>query len=469
MKKQKLRGKDLAAIGYADTEIRSLAMQLVGKAYKHDSAETQLNILRQVLENPNDFRQHKVLSPIALKMIDFQEETEIYAFSDKPFEIYGAEGIDVNAIQQMKQAMSLPITVNGALMPDAHHGYGLPIGGVLATENAIIPYGVGVDIGCRMCLSIFDAKSSFIDKNKGLLKKILEDNSRFGQQVFEDNKREDDIFDRKEFDDVQILRSLKDKAYTQIGSSGGGNHFVDFGWVDIADIDNELGLPVGKYLALLSHSGSRGMGAYIANTYTNIAMKKRNLPKTVAHLSWLNMNEQEGLEYWMAMNLAGDYASACHHHIHRRIQKALGVHTLQMIENHHNFAWKDTLPNGKEVFVHRKGATPAHKGELGIIPGSMTTPAFIVKGLGNSLSLNSAAHGAGRLFSRAKALNSFTNKMLKDELKKKEVELIGGGLDEAPFAYKDIHTVMEAQQSLVSVLATFYPRLVRMDDSGGGE
>lgn len=463
MKKEKLRGKDLVAIGYQDTAIRSLAMLLVGKGYKHTSKKEKLELLQQVAQQPKDYTQHTVLGPVAIKLLDEQAKVENYAFSDKPFTIYGANGIDESAKEQMKQAMSLPITADGALMPDAHYGYGLPIGGVLATKDAIIPYGVGVDIGCRMCLSIFDAQGSYIKDNTSQLKRIIQDNSRFGKTTFDDNKRNDAIFDRSEFKEIGLLRSLIDKAYQQIGSSGGGNHFVEFGWVEIKEANNDLNLPIGNYLALLSHSGSRGLGAKIANTYTNIAMKKRNLPKSTAHLSWLHMNEQEGQEYWIAMNLAGDYASACHHHIHRRIQKALGIKQLHQIENHHNFAWKEQLADGSAVFVHRKGATPAHKGAWGIIPGSMTAPAFIVRGLGNPQSINSASHGAGRAFSRRKAKESFTKKMLREVLKSNQVELIGAGLDEAPFAYKDIHTVMQAQQELVDIVAPFYPKIVRMD------
>lgn len=463
MKKEKLRGKDLVAIGYQDTAIRSLAMLLVGKGYKHTSKKEKLELLQQVAQQPKDYTQHTVLGPVAIKLLDEQAKVENYTFSDKPFTIYGANGIDESAKEQMKQAMSLPITADGALMPDAHYGYGLPIGGVLATKDAIIPYGVGVDIGCRMCLSIFDAQGSYIKDNTSQLKRIIQDNSRFGKTTFDDNKRNDAIFDRSEFKEIGLLRSLIDKAYQQIGSSGGGNHFVEFGWVEIKEANNDLNLPIGNYLALLSHSGSRGLGAKIANTYTNIAMKKRNLPKSTAHLSWLHMNEQEGQEYWIAMNLAGDYASACHHHIHRRIQKALGIKQLHQIENHHNFAWKEQLADGSAVFVHRKGATPAHKGAWGIIPGSMTAPAFIVRGLGNPQSINSASHGAGRAFSRRKAKESFTKKMLREVLKSNQVELIGAGLDEAPFAYKDIHTVMQAQQELVDIVAPFYPKIVRMD------
>ena len=163
------------------------------------------------------------------------------------------------------------------------------------------------------------------------------------------------------------------------------------------------------------------------------------------------------------MNLAGDYASACHHHIHRRLGKALGVEPLAMVENHHNFAWKELLADGTEAIVHRKGATPAGKGVLGIIPGSMAAPGYIVRGLGNAESLNSASHGAGRQMSRTQARNSVTMKSLKQLLESHNVELIGGGPDEAPQAYKDIEKVMAHQTSLIEVLGTFMPKVVRMD------
>ena len=167
------------------------------------------------------------------------------------------------------------------------------------------------------------------------------------------------------------------------------------------------------------------------------------------------------------MNLAGDYASANHHHIHERLAKALGEKPLFMVENHHNFAWKEKLIDGTEVIVHRKGATPAGIGALGIIPGSMTAPGFGVKGKGKAEALNSASHGAGRAMSRSAAKNSITHKMVKQELEKAGVDLIGGGVDEAPGAYKDIRKVMHYQDELVDVLGEFTPKIVRMcgDDS----
>jgi tRNA-splicing ligase RtcB (3'-phosphate/5'-hydroxy nucleic acid ligase) len=223
-------------------------------------------------------------------------------------------------------------------------------------------------------------------------------------------------------------------------------------------------LPKGAYLALLSHSGSRGFGGSIANYYSKLAMQKTVLPKQAAHLAWLDLNTQEGQEYWIAMNLAGDYASANHHEIHNKIAKAIGEKPLAMIENHHNFAWQEKLADGTEVMVHRKGATPAGINELGIIPGSMSQPGYVIRGKGNAASINSASHGAGRVMSRNKAFASTTrsemNKILKDE----GIELIGGDLDESPMVYKNIDQVIAAQSDLVTVLAKFSPKIVRMAD-----
>ena len=270
---------------------------------------------------------------------------------------------------------------------------------------------------------------------------------------------------RKEFREVDVLRGLRDKAAGQLGSSGSGNHFVEFGVVEIAKKDNEFNVEPGKYLGLLSHSGSRAIGATVANHFTKLAKEKRRLPNEASNLAWFTLDEEEGIQYWMAMNLAGDYASACHHVIHDKIAKQLGHESaIRRIENHHNFAWKE-MYEGKEVIVHRKGATPAGKGVLGVIPGSMTAPGFIVKGKGENASVNSASHGAGRQMSRTAALNKITAQQLKDELQKHGVKLIGGGLDEAPFAYKDIHTVMNAQKHLVDTVGLFYPKIVKMDDT----
>jgi tRNA-splicing ligase RtcB len=312
-------------------------------------------------------------------------------------------------------------------------------------------------------MAVYDLPASYLDTHRSELKRMLNDNSRFGNGAGFEKPLEDEIFYRKEFSEIKVVRELKDRAWKQIGSSGSGNHFVEFGTVEIMDAENELKLAPGSYLAVLSHSGSRGLGASIAGHYTKIAKEVCRLPGEAQYLAWLDMNTEAGQEYWLAMNLAGDYASACHHHIHRRMAKSLGETPLAMIENHHNFAWKEKLADGKEVIVHRKGATPASKGTLGIIPGSMTHEGFIVRGKGEPDSLNSAAHGAGRRMSRTKAKEAISRKEMDQYLQKHGVELIGGGLDEAPMAYKDIREVMAFQQDLVEIVGVFKPKIVRMD------
>lgn len=380
--------------------------------------------------------------------------------NNTPFIIFGESEIDQAAITQMEAAMRLPVSVAGALMPDAHPGYGLPIGGVLATVNAVIPYGVGVDIGCRMCLSAYPLPDTYLIKNREKLQKILTDNTRFGRQAFK-KPMDHEVLEHRAFKEIAVLRNLKDKAAEQIGTSGSGNHFVEFGILELPDA-NEWNLPAGKYLAVLSHSGSRGLGAEIARHYTRIAKEIRGLKGEAGNLAWLDLDSAEGHEYWEAMNLAGMYASANHHQIHERISRDLGEQPLLRVENHHNFAWKEKLPDGSAVIIHRKGATPAAKGLLGVIPGSMTSPGFIVKGLGNVQSLESAAHGAGRKLSRSAAKKSFTPKMISDVLKQHGVDLIGGGMDEAPMAYKDIRQVMKHQRELVEIVGVFTPKIVRM-------
>jgi tRNA-splicing ligase RtcB len=299
-----------------------------------------------------------------------------------------------------------------------------------------------------------------LEENRSALKRMLMDNTRFGRQAFK-HPMGHEVLDRREFNEIAILRDLKDKAAAQIGTSGSGNHFVEFGILALGE-GNFWKLPPGDYLAVLSHSGSRGLGAEVARHYTRVAKELCLLPPEAQNLAWLDLNTEAGQEYWIAMNLAGDYASANHHQIHERMAKSLGEKPLFIVENHHNFAWKEKLPDGRKVIVHRKGATPAGKDVLGVIPGSMTAPAFIVRGKGDPRSIESAAHGAGRLMSRTAAKSTITRKMLKQELDKHGVELIGGGLDEAPMVYKDIRSVMRHQDSLVEILSVFTPRIVRM-------
>jgi tRNA-splicing ligase RtcB len=313
-----------------------------------------------------------------------------------------------------------------------------------------------------MCLSIFDIDPKELLQRATYFTRELNEASLFGSGKQFEQSIPHEVIDRKEFGATALLRGLQGKAAKQLGTSGSGNHFVEFGIVEIREKDESLHVDAGVYLGLLSHSGSRALGASIANHYTKIAKEKRRLPGEANNLAWLALDEEEGIEYWLSMNLAGDYASACHHVIHAKIAKQLGRQPITMVENHHNFAWKE-LYEGREVIVHRKGATPAGKGVLGIIPGSMTASGLIVKGKGEHSSIDSASHGAGRKMSRSRAMASITQEDLKDELQKHGVKLLGGGLDEAPFAYKDIETVMRSQKALVDIVGKFTPKIVKMD------
>ena len=378
------------------------------------------------------------------------------------FKIYGEESIDTETLQQMERAMKLPIAVGGALMADAHVGYGLPIGGVLAAYNAVIPYGVGMDIGCRMCLSVYPSPPSKIEKEREKIRKILLSETRFGHSVFHDLENHE-LLERKEFSDIKFLKSLHGKFAEQLGTSGHGNHFVDVGYVVISRYSDKIKLDPGEYFAVLSHSGSRNFGAEVCRHYTGIARQKLNLKGAAAQLAWLELDSEEGQEYWAAMLLAGDYSHANHRIIHRRLSDAFGEVPLIIIENHHNFAWREELETGEILVIHRKGATPAGKDDTGIIPGTMASPAFIVIGKGNEESFNSASHGAGRLMSRNQAKKSISETEMKEYLRKVGVELIGGGTEESPSAYKNIFDVMEYQKDLVEIAGYFYPKIVRME------
>ena len=474
MNKLKITGEDLKAMGYPEGKAIGKALRVVEKMFDGASLELVTTKLKQVLNDPTAFTEHKTLQSVANALIE-----QAHSLSDdvislneegKAYNVFGAAHIEQGAIDQMEVAMKLPVTVAGALMPDAHQGYGLPIGGVLATNNAIIPYGVGVDIGCRMALSVYDIPENHFSENEAKYKRELIAWTKFGAGAgwHGKYKAEHGVLDNAAFNMTPFIKNLHDKAYSQLGSSGGGNHFVEFGIMEFENHDEKLNIKKGKSLALLTHSGSRGFGATIAGHYTKLAKELCKLPKEAANLAYLDMNSAEGQEYWLAMNLAGDYASACHEVIHERITKAIGGNVLAKVENHHNFAWKETW-NGQEVIVHRKGATPASKEVMGIIPGSMTAPGFLVRGKGEADAINSASHGAGRQMSRTQAIKNITKNEMQKMLKDHGVTLIGAGLDEAPMAYKNIETVMASQKELVDVVAKFTPKLVRMADDGSRE
>ena len=416
-----------------------------------------------------------------------------------PHRIWGS-GLEAEAVAQLVRACDLPIAAAGALMPDAHVGYGLPIGGVLATRNAVIPYAVGVDIACRMKMSVLDIPPSVLkhQHERARLIKAIENETCFGVGGAFRTHREHDVLDA-DWAVSPVTQRFKDKAAAQLGTSGSGNHFVEWGVLRVFEGARDAGatevasptgsgrdfepagqagfgsgwsfdLPPGEYLTLLSHSGSRGTGAAVCDHYSKIAMGLHDdLPKELRHMAWLDLDSQAGQEYWKAMNLMGAYAAANHACIHNSILRNLGAERIAMVENHHNFAWLEThdVGNGpEELVVHRKGATPAEKGVLGVIPGSMATPGYVVVGRGSVPSLQSAAHGAGRVMSRTKAREKFRWGTVRRSLDELGVEVLSAGIDEVPGVYKDIGAVMAAQADLVSVVARFDPKIVKMAPEG---
>jgi tRNA-splicing ligase RtcB len=480
-----MNGRDITALGYREGPIVGLALKVAKRLRKRMSQDEALKELKAVLDEPQVYVSDEVVGPLAAALIE--EQTRPYFVerdAPAPYQIWG-EGLEQGALDQMKNAARLPVAVAGALMPDAHQGYGLPIGGVLATENAVIPYAVGVDIACRMKLSVFDIPAADLKRLNQTLVNALQRETVFGTGGAHKRPLQHDVLDCH-WGVCSVTKNAFDKARAQLGTSGSGNHFVEFGIITVEQND-ELGtmndeknahdssfiahrssfaLPPGQYLALLSHSGSRGAGAMVASFYSKLARTLHpELPPDLSYLAWLDLNTEAGQEYWHAMNLMGQYAHANHELIHQRVARHIGARVLAGVENHHNFAWKEQH-GGKELIVHRKGATPAGKDVLGVIPGSMASPGFVVRGKGKPESLDSASHGAGRRMSRTAAREKYRWNHVKPMLEEAGVQLLSAGIDENPCAYKDIHQVMSQQQDLVDIVARFDPKIVRMAEGG---
>ncbi|HEX6987781.1 MAG TPA: RtcB family protein [Planctomycetaceae bacterium] len=455
-----MNATQLRKIGIPDACITQ-AILTIQKAAKDRGNSGLKKGLKLVAENPTAFVGDATFGDLAKAILEER------AFAPPEPITYRTWGTDIDdaAHAQMKQACALPVARGAALMPDAHVGYGLPIGGVLATEDAVIPYAVGVDIACRMKLSVLDLPVATLDEHFHAFRDSLEKGTRFGVGSAWQKPQSHEVMDR-DWSVTRITREHKDKAWKQLGTSGSGNHFVEYGVLTLPQRDEELGLDAGQYVALLSHSGSRGPGAAVCSTYSAIAQK--NLPsryKEFGRLAWLDMKSQEGQEYWAAMNLMGEYAAANHAVIHRNVAKLMGAEIVAGVENHHNFAWRERHGD-KDLYVHRKGATPAAKGVLGVIPGSMADPAFVVRGKGSEASFDSASHGAGRRMSRTAAFSKYNFKQVQKDLAAKGVHVLSAGADEVPYVYKNILDVMAEQSDLVDVVGRFDPKIVKMCGDG---
>jgi tRNA-splicing ligase RtcB len=382
----------------------------------------------------------------------------------RPFRVYGEVGTDIEpgAVAQLELAMRLPVAERGALAPDAHVGYALPIGGVVGLVGAISPMFVGVDIGCRMAASVFACEPEEFLRHRTPLFADLKAVTTFGAGAERKIRADHEVLEDERWSLTNQSRGLRVKAAAQLGTSGAGNHFAELVVGERLGADPTL---PERFCALVTHSGSRGVGYAIANHYARLAVQETaRRAKVPKQYEWLNLDSEAGQEYFALMELAGAFAKANHDTIHAAFARRSGLAPLQHIENFHNFAW---IEDG--LVVHRKGATPAGKGVLGIIPGSMATNSYIVAGNGNPESLQSASHGAGRRFSRTEARNSISMAEVKRFLAERDVLAEGVAIDEAPQAYKDVERVIELQVAagLITPIARMRPIAVIMAGEKG--
>jgi tRNA-splicing ligase RtcB len=364
-------------------------------------------------------------------------------------------------MQQARNLANLPfVHRHVALMPDAHLGYGMPIGGVMATEGVVIPNAVGVDIGCGMCA----VKTSLNSLSTENLKRVLGGIRRAVPLGFKHHKHAQNPalmpkVDKEQFTDMKVVPREYKSALTQIGTLGGGNHFI------------EIQKGSDGYLWLMIHSGSRNLGFKVANHYNRLAIELNrkwgtNIPSKW-QLAFLPIDKMVGQLYLLEMQYCVDFAYANRLLMMERVKEALQiisspVYFDEVINIAHNYAAREKH-FGKEVFVHRKGATRAADGEIGIIPGSQGTPSYLIRGKGNTESFTSCAHGAGRKMGRKQA-----QRQLDLEQERKRLEDQGilhsirhvRDLDEAAGAYKDIDQVIDNQLDLVEVLVELKPLAV---------
>ena len=380
------------------------------------------------------------------------------------------DDIEDGALEQIKNIANLPFIYKWvAVMPDSHQGYGMPIGGVVALEGVISPNMVGKDIGCGMCAVNTHIKAE--DVTVAMLKEILgkiREAVPVGFAHHKDKQGDGAMPTRSigDFSEMGVVAEEYDSALRQLGTLGGGNHFIEL------QKSNE-----GE-LWIMIHSGSRNLGSKVADFYDGIAKdlaKKWHIPNVIEQeLAYLPVDTKEGQDYIREMQYCVDFAFANRKLIMDRVCRIVGETVFSpgvqyefepMINIAHNYASLEHHM-GRNVWVHRKGATSAREGEVGIIPGSMGTKSYIVKGLGNPQSFMSCSHGAGRKMGRAEASRRIT---LEEADKSMEGIVYGrwgkdrkGNLDfgEAPQAYKDIDIVMENQKDLVEIIVELKPLAV---------
>ena len=378
--------------------------------------------------------------------------------------------VDKGALKQIKTCYY--IFGQAAMMADHHKGYGVPIGGVIAHENLVSPSGVGFDIGCGNKAVLTDADTADVRAN---IAKIMDDvwsTISFGLARRNKEHVDHELFDDNNDDAWQItqgantatwrLTSLRDVARAQLGTVGSGNHYVDI----FEDEQGRIWIGV--------HFGSRGFGHKIATRFLNRAGAKDDMDSAPVAL---DARTQEGQDYIAAMKLAGRYAYAGRDWVCDRVAKILGARVLDSVHNHHNFAWRETH-QGKDLWVVRKGATPAFPGQKGFVGGSMGDISVIIEGVEHedvAHTLYSTVHGAGRVMGRMdakgkvdrktgeiKRAGKVTPEMMHEWVARERVELRGAGVDESPHCYKRLPEVLAEHEGSIRILHTLRPLGVAM-------
>ncbi len=359
-----------------------------------------------------------------------------------------------STLDQMNNCMKIGNTVGGVICADGHLGYAQPVGGVIAYDKQISISGVGFDIACgNMAVRLDTQYEDIKDRIGGIIREIPRVVS-FGVGRTNDERVEHELFDDAEAWRAADREDYKAKAHSQLGTVGSGNHYVDL----MRDENDNVWIGV--------HFGSRGLGHTSATKYLKAAGGKDgiNVPPAV-----VDEASEIGERYLAAMELAGRYAYAGREWVVERVRKIIGGEVLESVHNHHNYAWRETH-GGKDVWVVRKGATPAFPGQKGFVGGSMGDDAVIIEGVEHPnavRSLYSTVHGAGRTFGRKEAIRRFTRQEMDAWLRERGVILIGGGIDESPMAYRRLPEVLAKHVGTIKVLHTLRPFAVAM--AGAGE
>jgi tRNA-splicing ligase RtcB (3'-phosphate/5'-hydroxy nucleic acid ligase) len=378
---------------------------------------------------------------------DIAIKPQALAYQNSPLKVFGQH--DEATIAQMRNCMSVGNTVAGVICADGHLGYAQPVGGVIAYEKQISISGVGFDIGCGNMAARLDTKFGDVENRIGTIIKDIHKVISFGVGRVNDERVEHELFDDQDAWREADMGTYRQKAVAQLGTVGSGNHYVDL-------MRDEAG-----FVWIGVHFGSRGLGHTSATRYLKAAGGKdgMNVPPAV-----IDEDSEIGRRYVAAMQLAGRYAYAGREWVVERVRKIIGGAVTERVHNHHNYAWRENHGD-RDLWVVRKGATPAFPGQRGFVGGSMGDDAVIIEGIESEeakASLYSTIHGAGRLFGRKEAKRRFSRDEMDAWLQSRGVTLVGADLDESPMAYRRLPEVLAAHAGSVKVVHTLRPFAVAM-------